>query len=80
MFEHGFCPITKMAATCRFVHVDILTYLSPDFFQISNMNYFYQTLAQVWIWVCPMSDNQDGLQNGHQTFNNVWILVLSDEQ
>ena len=39
-----------------------LSHLLPDCFQISYMDYFYQTLTQVWIWA--LSANQDGLQNG----------------
>ena len=36
------------------------SHLLPDCFQISYMDYFYQNLDQVRIWV--LSDNQDGLK------------------
>ena len=39
-----------------------LSHLLPDCFQISYMDYFYQTLTLVRIWA--LSDNQDGHQNG----------------
>ena len=39
-----------------------LNHLLPDCLQISYIDYFYQTLAQVLIWA--LSDNQDGHQNG----------------
>ena len=35
-----------------------LSHLSPDFFQISYMNYFYQTLTKSEWKYCPMNDNK----------------------
>ena len=52
-----------MAATYQFALVDILpSHLLPGCLQISYMDYFYQTLAQVRIYA--LSNNQDGCQNG----------------
>ena len=39
-----------------------LSHWLPDCFQISYMDYFYQTLTLVWMWA--LSANQDGLRNG----------------
>ena len=46
-----------------------LSHLLPDCFQISYIDYFYQTLTQVWIWA--MSANQNGFQNGP----NLWVCT-----
>ena len=53
----------KMDATYQFALWTIYrNYLLPDCLQISYIDYFYRTLAQVLIWA--LSDNQDGCQNG----------------
>ena len=53
--EYGLCPISQMAAkmatVCQFALVDTLSHLSPDFFQISSMNYFHQTIFIKHIYV-----------------------------
>ena len=47
-----------MAAYGQFSLVDTLSYLSPDFFQISSMNYFYQLSPKFEYKFCPMNDNK----------------------
>ena len=64
--EYGLCPITKMVTemgtTYQNAVVDTLSHLSHNFLQISYMDYFYQTIIHVRIWICPMNDNQDCLK------------------
>ena len=53
----------KMDAIYQFAFVEIyLNHLIPNCLQISYIDYFYQTHAQVLIWA--LSDNQDGRQSG----------------
>ena len=52
----------QMAAAYQFAFVDNLPLL-PDCLQISFLDYFHQTLAQVLIWT--LYDNQYARQNGH---------------
>ena len=47
----------KTAAYGQFALVEALSQLSPDFFQISYMNYFYQTLTNSDHKFSPMNDN-----------------------
>ena len=70
-FEYEYCPTNdnqdgqqngRRLPVCTRGHTT-LSHLLPDCFQISHMDYLYQTLTQVWI--CALSVNQDGLQNGH---------------
>ena len=71
-FKYGFCLISDNQddrqngchlSVCTCVHCCghsesfLIVFLS-----ISNMDCFYLTLIQVWIWV--LSNNQDGQQNG----------------
>ena len=60
--------IAKMAnkwppPTSSHLGTPYLGHLLPDCFQITYMDYFYQTLTKIWIWA--LSANQDDLQNGH---------------
>ena len=45
-----------------------LSHLSSDFFQISYMLYFYETIVLSEYWFCPMNDNQDFRQNRYPLF------------
>ena len=68
-FEYGFCPTNdnqdgrqngpRLSVSAVVV---TLSHFLPDCFQISYIDYFYQTLTQVRIWA--LFDNQDGFQNG----------------
>ena len=44
------CQNGRHLSVCTCGHSNLCSYLSLDFFQISYMNFFYQTFAQVWIW------------------------------
>ena len=68
-FEYMFCPVKdNQDGQQKWPPISLqLWTLYPsqlllDCFQISYMDYFYQTLAQVRIWA--LSDNQDGHWNG----------------
>ena len=52
----------KVAAAYQFAFYLSYLFHVPDCFQISYMDYFYQTLALLRIWA--LSDNQNGHQNG----------------
>ena len=56
-----------MAAAGQSAHVDSEPFITRLLNQISYMDYFHQTLAQIRIWA--LSNNQDGCQNGrHLSF------------
>ena len=72
MSENGFCPMNdnqdcrqnryRFVIACYCTCGHYLNHLLPDCFQISYINYFCRTLAQVRI--LDLSDNQDGRQDG----------------
>ena len=56
-----------MAPTCWFALVGTLTLsFNTCFFQISNLNFFYQTLSYFEYVFCSMSNKQDGHQNSRR--------------
>ena len=62
-FEHRFCSMNGNQEGRQNGHLSVCTcgHFSSDFFEITHLNYFHQTLALSRIWICPTNNIQDGL-------------------